>query len=120
MQPVHYAAPVSPAKNLQSTFNLFVTFRNQSRPALSNRTMFQNLLPLATRVLTGEASGAEKKQLREVLKQPEQRVWFDRLEKRWQAAAAQPAGGFDAKAAAEKITTLIRKGAAAKAATKSR
>ena len=105
---------------MQSTFNLFVTFRNQSRPALSNRTMLQNLLPLATRVLTGEASGAEKKQLREILKQPEPRAWFDRLEKRWQAAAAKPVGGFDAKAAAQKITTLIRKEPAAKPANKSR
>jgi len=70
--------------------------------------MFQNLLPLATRVLTGEASGAEKKQLREILKQPEQRAWFDRLEKRWQAAAAKPVGGFDAKAAARRIGAAIR------------
>ena len=100
-------APGSLAKNLQITFNLFVTFRNQSRPALSNRSMFRKLLPLATRVLTGEASGAEKKQLREILKQPEQRAWFDRLEKRWQAAATQPVGGFDAKAAARRINGMI-------------
>jgi hypothetical protein len=99
---------------LQSTFNLFVTFRNQSRPALSNRTMLQNLLPLATRVLTGEASGAEKKQLREILKQPEPRAWFDRLEKRWQAAASQPVCGFDARDAARRLDAAIRSESTAK------
>ncbi len=70
--------------------------------------MRRNLLPLATRVLTGEASGAEKKQLRELLKDPKHRAWFVQLEKRWLAAASQPVGGFDAEDAARRLGDAIR------------
>jgi len=92
---------------LQSKTNLFVTLGAVQRPARSKSTMFRNLLPLATRVLTGEASGAERKQLSELLKQPEPRAWFGQLQKRWQAAAAKPVGGFDAQDAARRLAVLI-------------
>ncbi len=81
--------------------------------------MSRQLLPLATRVLTGEASGAEHGQLKILLKQPEHRAWFDRVKTLWATAAVEPVGGFDATAAAKRLSSLIRREAAAKPRAKS-
>ena len=66
------------------------------------------LLPLATRVLTGEASRAEQDRLTVLLKDVKHRAWFERLRQRWEAAAPEPVGGFDAKDAARRIGTVNR------------
>ena len=70
--------------------------------------MDQKFLLLATRVLTREASPAEGKRLNALLADPQHRAGFERLRQCWEAAAPEPAGGFDAKDAARRIGAAIR------------
>jgi len=69
--------------------------------------MSQKLLPLATRVLTGEASRAEQDRLNTWLEDPKHRVWFEQLQRRWRAAAPELVGGFNASEAARRLAALI-------------
>jgi len=64
---------------------------------------------LATRYLSGEASGKEFSRLVEFLKTKELNARFTRMQRHWDAAKVRPVAGFDLKVAAQRLAAAIAK-----------
>ncbi|EIP98954.1 Fe2+-dicitrate sensor, membrane component [Opitutaceae bacterium TAV1] len=62
---------------------------------------------LATRYLTGEASGSERQQLVEQLRKPEARALFEEMRSGWEGSPANLEKGFDVDAIAQRVAIAV-------------